>query len=174
MRTRLKALATRLRGGQERRAATGESREGAARSLSRSNAVLVLPGLIVVFVAVGIGWSSVSADDARKSLSKQELSKFLADDQLRNDRAFCAAVAGKRSSLCPDLPESQPGAPQFSVTGACLLALDDYEKWFGRTILADGWQDFPRWREAARQVREQCGPDPRRTWGARVVRRLSP
>jgi hypothetical protein len=141
---------------------------------SRSNAVLVLPALIVAFVAVGIGWSSVSGDDAKKSLSKKELSKFLADDQLRNDRAFCAAVAVKESPPCPDLPASQPGSPRFEVTGACLLALVDYEKWFGRTILEDGWQDFPRWREAARQVREQCGPDPKRTWGARVVRGLGP
>jgi hypothetical protein len=141
----------------------GGSQEG--RSPRRSNAFLGLPVLIVVFVAAGIGWSSVAGDGTKQMLSKGELNRFLADDQIRNERAFCKAVAGEGSPRCPDPPSSPSGKPQFSVTGACLLALDDYEKWFSKTILEGGWQDFPRWREAARHVREQCGPDPERTWG---------
>ena len=136
---------------------------------SRADAALILPALIVAFVAVGIGWSSVSGDRTSETLSKRELSRFLADDEVRNDRAFCTAVTGNGSARCVDPQPSPSGSPRFSVTGPCQFALDDYEKWFGRTILAGGWQDFPRWREAARQVREQCGPAPGRTWGHLLV-----
>ena len=162
MRTRLRDFAARLGG-------TREEHAQQARSPSRSNAALALPALIVAFVAVGIGWSSVSGDGTKNVLSKRELNQFLADDQIRNERAFCTTVAGESSLRCPELPSSPSGKRQFSVTGACLLALDDYEKWFSRTILEGGWQDFPRWRAAAQQVRELCGPDPGRTWGDRLV-----
>jgi hypothetical protein len=170
LRTRLRDVAAWLGGPDEWPASQNVTAEpGDARPPSRSNAVLVLPALIVAFVAVGIGWSSVSGERTREVLSKRELNQFLADDQVRNDRAFCTAVAAKGSPGCPDLAPSRSAAPRFSVTGACQFALDDYEKWFSRTILAGGWQDFPRWREAARQVREQCGPDPERTWGNLLV-----
>ena len=157
MKAKLRALAARLGG-------------GTPRASGRSDAVLLLPALIVVFVAVGIGWSSVSREaDTKQVLSKRDLNRFLADDRIRNEQAFCKAVAGESSPRCSDLPSSRSGPPRFSVSGACLLALDEYEKWFGRTIVEGGWQDFPRWREAARQVREQCGPAPERTWGNLLV-----
>ena len=78
-------------------------------------------------------------------------------------------VAGKSAPRCPDPAAARSQATRFSVTGACLFALNDYEKWFGRTIVQGGWQDFPRWREAAQRVKEQCGPDPERTWGNLLV-----
>jgi hypothetical protein len=156
MTRRLRELAARL----------GSTADEELRPAGRSDLGLLLPALIVVFVAAGIGWSSVSAGaETKQVLSKGELKQFLANDEVRNERAFCTAVAGKGSPRCPDPSASRAGSAHFSVTGACLFALEDYEKWFGRTILEDGWQDFPRWREAARQVREQCGPAPERTWG---------
>jgi hypothetical protein len=170
VRTTLRAFAARLGGeeaGGEQQAGAGDAGRGTPRSPSRSNAALVLPALIVAFVAAAIGWSTVSGDGTKELLSKRELNQFLADDQIRNERAFCTAVVGEGAARCPELPSRSGavGEPRFSVTGACLFALRDYERWFGRTILDGGWQDFPRWREAARQVREQCGPDPERTWG---------
>jgi hypothetical protein len=156
MTRRLRELAARL----------GSTADEEPRPPGRSDAGLLLPALIVVFVAAGIGWSSVSADaETKQVLSKGELKQFLANDELRNERAFCTAVAGNDAPRCPHPSASRAGSAHFSVTGACLIALKDYEKWFSRTILEGGWQDFPRWREAAGQVRGQCGPDPERTWG---------